>query len=247
MKKLIKYLFIIVLTIVLPCKVFAAGSLTTSTKNLTITEGSSASFNIKASNAVGRVDISSSNTSIATVSTSNVWIENQSVSVKVKGKKVGTTTIVVKKTDVATFDGEELTGNIVINVKVVEKKVTPQKPTTPTKVEEEIKPVEVKHSDEYNIVELGVKKVESSLLKTDYETVLEMVNSLKEETEKKELLDRMNVVLSKLNDNTKCETECVCETCKSVNCTLWIILCFVILILSIGENLFLYFNKRNKY
>lgn len=242
MRKLVKYLFVMAIAIILPCRVLAAGSVTTSTKNLTITKGSSASFTIKAKNAAGRVDISSSNTAIATASQSSVWLDNNSASVKVTGKTIGTTTIVIKQTDVATYDSEVLSGNIVVNVKVIEKRDTPKPDPEPTPT-----PAPVEKSDAYKIAELGVKKVESSLLKSDYDTVLEEVNALKNENEKTELLDRLKTVEKDLVNNVKCnDTPCVCEECKNVNCTLWIVLCIILLVFTIFENIYLYLRNTGR-
>ena len=115
-------------------KINASGSITVSTSDLNINEGNSKTFTIKANNAAGRVDISSSNTSVATVSKSSVFLDNNSVTITVKGKSTGTANISIKMTDVATYDGDVLSGNKTILVTVKEvKKPTPVK-TEPKKM-----------------------------------------------------------------------------------------------------------------
>ena len=115
---------ILMLLLILPINVFAAGSIKPSTSSLTITKGSTKTFRITASNACGRVDISSSNSSVAKVNVSNKWLENDSVTVTVTGVSAGTAKITVKLTDAATFDEQALSGSYTINVTVKEKQAS---------------------------------------------------------------------------------------------------------------------------
>lgn len=253
MKRVIKYIAILLVAIILPVKTLAAGSITASPTNVTITKGGSANVTVKANNAAGRLDISSSNAKIATVGTSSVFLDNQSQTIKIRGKEVGSTTVVIKKTDVATYDSQVLTGNIVINVKVVEKvaskPTTPaSKPTTTTETKENTETKETKKSEAYEITLLGVKKVETSLLRSDFDTVKEMVNSLKSEEEKKELLDRLNLAEPNLKELKNEVAQCdVCEKCEKSSNTLWIIISAVLLLLLIAESIYLFLKKRNMY
>ena len=96
-----------------------------STKDLVIPAGGTGEFSITLKNAVGRIDVASSDEEIATASESNIWLEsidNNNVDTKtitVTGVTSGTTTITVDLSDVASFETEEqLTGTIVINVTV---------------------------------------------------------------------------------------------------------------------------------
>ena len=125
MKRIKSLLFIILLLVPL-AYVNASGSVTVSPNKLTVEVGKTSSFTIKASNAAGRVDITSSDTSIATVSTNSQFLDNSSVKIKVSGKKEGTVTITVKLKDVGTYDGDSLTGNKTISVTV--KKAAPEPP-----------------------------------------------------------------------------------------------------------------------
>ena len=131
MKRGIKLLLLIaVLGILIPMNVFAAGSVSVSTSSLSMNPGGSGSFTITANNAVGRVDISSSNPGVATVSSSSEWLENSSATIYVSGKSAGSATITVRLTDMATFDGQELHNTYYVNVSVVNPApVTP--PSTP--------------------------------------------------------------------------------------------------------------------
>lgn len=115
---------VLMLLLILPANVFAAGSIKPSTSSLTITKGSTKTFKITASNACGRVDISSSNSSVAKVNVSNKWLENSSVTVTVTGVSAGTAKITVRLTDAATFDEEALTGTYTINVTVKDKQTS---------------------------------------------------------------------------------------------------------------------------
>ena len=120
MKKIKLLIFSLMVLMLLPISVFASGSIAPSTRSLSITKGGTATFTISANNAVGKVDISSSNSGIATVNRSSEWLENNSVTVTVTGISTGTTTINVRLSDAATFDEEELSGNYSITVTVNE-------------------------------------------------------------------------------------------------------------------------------
>ncbi len=123
MKKILTILLIGVFVLTVFCNdVYAKGSIKPSKTSMSITEGGSGSFSISASNAAGRVDISTSDSSVATVSVKSKWLDNNSVTVKVTGKKVGTATITVRLSDAATFDEEVLNKTYKITVKVTEPK-----------------------------------------------------------------------------------------------------------------------------
>ena len=85
-KKILKInLCLIMLFIFISCtaQVFAAGRFSLSKSSSSITEGKTDSFTINGSNATGRVDITSSNTSVATVSSSSKWLENNCINHKI--------------------------------------------------------------------------------------------------------------------------------------------------------------------
>lgn len=117
-----KYIFVLLLiTMLFPFQVFAKGSVAPNKTSISVVKGSSTTFKVSASNAAGKVTISSSDKSIATVNKSSVWLDNDSVTVNVKGVKVGTTTIKVV-IDAATYDEEVIKKTQTIKVTVTEPK-----------------------------------------------------------------------------------------------------------------------------
>lgn len=108
----------------------ASGGVSVSTGSLKIKKGSSATFTVKASNAAGKISISSSDTGVATVSESSVWLENSSVTVTVKGVANGSCRITVKCVDVATFDEEPISSSYTVKVTVYTPETTSEKPRT---------------------------------------------------------------------------------------------------------------------
>ena len=132
MKKIIA----IISTIAILCCLFAipasaAGSVSVSTGALSIQKGSSGSFSVIATNAAGRVDISSSNPSVATVSTGSTWVENGAVGITVNAVGAGTAVITVNCTDVSDADFNLITGARTVTINVSEpttKETTTQNP-----------------------------------------------------------------------------------------------------------------------
>lgn len=123
-KKTFKSLLIIVLLlfcVMISNAVYAAGTFSISKSSATIIEGKTTTFSINGSNATGRVDIKSSDTSVATVSSSSEWLENSSKTITVTAKKAGTATITINGT-VSDENGAEaeITKTIKITVKAKE-------------------------------------------------------------------------------------------------------------------------------
>lgn len=116
MKKGIKYLLFLML-LMFPVMAFAAGSVTVSTTSVSMAPNGTASFNIVATNAAGKVTITSNDTSIVTVNKSSEWVENGTLTVTATGKKTGNAKITVT-VDAATFDKEEIKKTYTINVRV---------------------------------------------------------------------------------------------------------------------------------
>ena len=133
MKK--KYLIILLLTMILmPFKVFAAGGFGVSTTSISMYPGESKTITITTNNAVGKLNISSSNGGVASASPGSIFIQNpgSSGSITITGNSVGTATIsVVASSDFATMDEEILAGvTKTITVNVISKPA-PQ-PSNPT-------------------------------------------------------------------------------------------------------------------
>lgn len=127
MKSIIKNLFLITIFMLFPVSVLATGDISASPSSLTIEVGSTKTFTITATNTIGDVSISSSNTAIAKVNSSE-WVtgmcdegQTESGTITVTGISEGTATITLTL-DAATFDGEDLAGQIrTITVNVVPK------------------------------------------------------------------------------------------------------------------------------
>ena len=138
MRKLKLLILSIVSFVIMPMFAFASGGISPSTNAINLTEGGSTTFTVKATNAVGRIDISTSNSSVASINVTSKWLENDSVTITVTSGSAGSANIVVKLTDAATFDEEELTGSYAIKVNVTAKQTEtkpetkPNKPTKPT-------------------------------------------------------------------------------------------------------------------
>ena len=60
MKKIKYFLFLVFAVMLVPNVVFGSGSISPSTRSLTINKGGTATFTVSANNAVGKVDISTS-------------------------------------------------------------------------------------------------------------------------------------------------------------------------------------------
>ena len=114
----------------------AAGGIGVSTGSLSMTTGGSASFTVSASNAAGRVDISSSNSGVARVSIGSVFLDNSSSTVTVTGVAAGTATITIRATDMTTYDDENITGatrtvSVTVNAPAPAPNPTPTPTPTP--------------------------------------------------------------------------------------------------------------------
>lgn len=114
----ITILLALALCLIIGNEVYAAGSFTLNKTSLTITEGKTAQFTINGKNATGKVSITSSNSSVATASVNSQWLENNSISVTVTGKKKGEATITVSG-KISDKDGVE--DNITRQIKVTVK------------------------------------------------------------------------------------------------------------------------------
>lgn len=120
MKKL--YLIVLLSTILFPIETFASGDFGISTSSITIHPGETKTITISSDNAVGKLDVSSSNPSVASVSTGSVFIQTpgSTQTLTVSAKSVGNASIsVVASSNFATMDEEILAGRtkkIYINV-----------------------------------------------------------------------------------------------------------------------------------
>lgn len=171
MKKFLFRVLLVISILILPSRVYAAGSVTVSRSSISMNVGTSTTFNIVASNAVGSINVVSSNPSVATVSIGSTWIENQTITVTVTGKSVGSATISVQLTDVATFDEEVLSGTRTINVSV--NQPAPSQPSQPSQPAKPSQPADTR-SNNTNLKSVQVNGREVS--KKDGQYVLEVSN-----------------------------------------------------------------------
>ena len=130
MKVFKKLSLFMILALICPMVVNAAGGISVSTKNISMEPNSTKTFTISATNAAGRVEITSSDSNVATVSSTSEFLDNNSVSITVSSKNAGTATIKVTATDVATYDMEEVRTSYNITISVVTPETTSKTPTT---------------------------------------------------------------------------------------------------------------------
>lgn len=132
-----KYIIILLFTMILmPFKVFAAGGFGVSTTSISMYPGESKTITISTNNAVGKLNILSSNGGVVSASSSSIFIQNpgSSGSITITGNSVGTATIsVVASSDFATMDEEILAGQTkTITVNVISKPITQPSNSTPS-------------------------------------------------------------------------------------------------------------------
>lgn len=94
---------------VIPHNVFASGSYYISTSSLSVTQGSSTTFTLGATNAVGAFTISTDGGVTASCS-GEQWLDNSSVTITVTGNTVGTGHVYISIYDGADYDGNDLSG-----------------------------------------------------------------------------------------------------------------------------------------
>jgi uncharacterized protein YjdB len=137
MKKIVFSLLLTIL-MVFPIGVFASGGISVSPSSLSMEVGQSKTFTITATNTIGDVTISSSNSGVASVSAGSWGTgmvdsgQTKSYNVTVTGVSEGTATITVLIDDASTFDAEDLSGQTrTVSVTVTKKPENNPVPTTP--------------------------------------------------------------------------------------------------------------------
>lgn len=99
-----------------------------------LTVGGSTTITISGSDITGRVNVSTSNSGVVSISKSSEWIENNSFTLTATAKAAGTAVITVTPGDVSNSAGEELSlgsKSLTITVKAPQT-TTPTQPTQPT-------------------------------------------------------------------------------------------------------------------
>ena len=121
MKKAVKYLSIIICTFIISINYVKAASYDVTVTSKTVTVGNSVTLTIKGNDLAGRFDLSSSNSSVASLSNNSLFIDNNSTSITITAKSVGTATITIIPTDVTAYDNNTITGNKTITITVKDK------------------------------------------------------------------------------------------------------------------------------
>lgn len=108
----------IIIMTVLPLPKVEAASFTVSKSNVSIENGKNSTITINAPTHTGRLDIVSSNSSVAVVSENSLWVENNSKTITISAKNVGNAIITIKGELFDASTEEESTFSKTINVTV---------------------------------------------------------------------------------------------------------------------------------
>ena len=133
MRKIYKYLSIIAISFVLLITEVSAAGYSVNVTSTSVTIGNSVTLTIKGADVAGKFNISSSNNSVISLSSSSVWIDNNSQSVTLSTKNTGSATITIVPTDVTSYSGDTITGNKTITITVNKKQTSTNnyKPSAP--------------------------------------------------------------------------------------------------------------------
>lgn len=98
----------------------AEGSFSASAATSTLTKGKTTTVTVTAKNCAGQFTISSSDTSVATISSSSIWLDSSSSKITITAKSAGTATITIKATDVADTEANVVSGSKTVTIKVAD-------------------------------------------------------------------------------------------------------------------------------
>lgn len=128
MKKIFKYVIATILLVSIIASYnyvnAADGSFSISAASKNLTKGKTTSITITAKNCGGQFLITSSDSDVASVSSSSEWIESGSKKITITAKKEGTATITVKAQDVADTSENAVTGSKSVTIKVTDNNST---------------------------------------------------------------------------------------------------------------------------
>lgn len=99
--------------------VYASGDYNISLSSTNVSQGKSVNLYIKGNNIAGGFTITSSDSTVASVATSSAWVDNNTATISISTLKVGSSTITVRPTSVADYDGNDLSlgaKSVTINV-----------------------------------------------------------------------------------------------------------------------------------
>lgn len=121
-KTILGIVTILTVAILAPLKAYATGGFSVSTQDITLHPGESTSFTITASNSAGKINLLSSDASIASIDSESIFLDMDSEDVTINANNIGAATITVSaSSNFATYDEEILEGqSYTITVNVVE-------------------------------------------------------------------------------------------------------------------------------
>ena len=121
MKRIFKYFSMFLCSFILLINSVYAASYDVSVTSNSVTVGNNVTLTIKGNELAGKFTLSSSNTSVASLSSGSIWIDNNSDSITIKTSAAGTATITITPTDVTSYDGNTITGNKSVTITVKNK------------------------------------------------------------------------------------------------------------------------------
>lgn len=143
MRKYINIIITVIITailIMLPMQKTEAANFTISNSSVTLDVEKTTTININASTHTGRINITSSNSNVASVNTNSIWAENNSQSITISAKSEGTATITISgELFDTTINGEQ---KYTQTISVTVNKVKEEKPVTPEPEPEPEQPTE---------------------------------------------------------------------------------------------------------
>ena len=119
-KNVKKILFLILLFFVILFynTIVNAASFSASASKTTLTNGSTATITITASDCAGKFSITSSDSNVVSISSSSEWVESGSKSITITAKKEGSAKITVKAADVSDSSANVVSGSKSISITV---------------------------------------------------------------------------------------------------------------------------------
>jgi len=159
-KKII-LIFSMLILVLLSNNVYAAGNFSISKGSASLKPGATTTITVSASGCAGRFNISSSNTGVATVDKSSVFLDDSSETITITAKTDGTATISIVASDVTDTDLNDVTGtkSCTVTVKTPEQTTnnnTTSNNTSSSSNSSTTKP-EVKKSSDSKLKALSVK------------------------------------------------------------------------------------------
>lgn len=118
MKRIVKYFSLFVCMFIMSISYVKAAGYDVSVTSNTIIVGNSVTLKISANDLAGRFDFSVSNSSVINMSSSSVFLDNDSKSITITAKSAGTSVITITPTDATSYDGDAITGNRTITITV---------------------------------------------------------------------------------------------------------------------------------